>query len=195
LENIFKHELLKDEKILWVGQPNPNIIFTSMDWFLIPFSIIWGGFAIFWELSTIGIIFFAKTQGADAPIVFPIFGIPFVIMGLYFIFGRFLYKKWKKKRTYYAVTNKRIIIIIINTRNRDIITKYIKDISTIKYFQNSNGNGTIRFGNFNYMVDLYANTGMEIFIGFMGNSTTSFFDIDNVKDVYSLVNEIKYDNK
>jgi len=194
LENIFKQELLKDEQILWTGQPNPDIIFTSMDWFLVPFSIIWGGFAILWELTALGIIFFAKTQGTDAPIIFPIFGIPFVIIGLYFIFGRFIYKKWKKKRTYYAVTNKRVLIIT-NTKNRDIVTKFINNISTIKYSQKSNGNGTIRFGNFNYLVDLYANTGMEIFIGFMGNSTTSFFDIDNVKDVYNLVNEIKYGNK
>jgi hypothetical protein len=195
LENIFQDELLKDEKILWMGQPNPNIKYTSMDWFLVPFSIFWGGFAIFWELSVLGISFLSNENGDGAPFFFALFGIPFVVMGIYFIFGRFIYKKWKKKRTYYAITNKRVLIVT-NTNNRNIEAEFIASIPAINYSQKSNGAGTIRFGNFNFMTDMYANTGMDFFSGFSGKSSPAFFDIDNVKEAYTLVNEVRNsDNK
>jgi hypothetical protein len=195
LENIFQEELLKDEKILWMGQPNPDIKYTSMDWFLIPFSIMWGGFAIFWELSALGIILLAETNGADAPIIFPLFGIPFVIIGLYFIFGRFIYKKWKKQRTYYAITNKRVLIIT-NTKNRNVEAEFISSIPAINYSQKDSGAGSIRFGSFNFMTDMYSNTGMDFLSGFSGKTSPAFFDINNVKEVYNLVNEVRNsDNK
>ena len=42
-------ELTSGESILWAGQPNTRVIFHKEDLFLIPFSLMWGGFAIFWE--------------------------------------------------------------------------------------------------------------------------------------------------
>jgi len=38
---VFKEELLKDEKILWSGQPETSVLFTSADIFLVPFSLLW----------------------------------------------------------------------------------------------------------------------------------------------------------
>ena len=38
-------ELLSGESIYWAGMPNPHIIFHSEDWQMIPFSLLWGGFA------------------------------------------------------------------------------------------------------------------------------------------------------
>ena len=48
-KDVFQSELLQGEKILWVGQPDPSVHFAKADAFLIPFSILWGGFALFWE--------------------------------------------------------------------------------------------------------------------------------------------------
>lgn len=91
------------EKILWQGRPDPAVTFTGMDVFLVPFSIVWLGFTLFWE---------ANALRPQAPLFFPIFGGAFVLIGLYFVFGRFLYKRRRKANTVYAVTDMRAISVI-----------------------------------------------------------------------------------
>jgi hypothetical protein len=72
------------ERVLWSGRPAPGLTFRPADGFLIPFSLLWCGFAIFWEASVLRI--------PGAPFFFPLFGAVFVAAGLYFVFGRFLFR-------------------------------------------------------------------------------------------------------
>ena len=101
--DIFKEDLLKDENILWVGQPETSVIFTKNDKFPVPFSIIFGGFSISWEATALSMVGKSK-PGAIYPFLC---SSVLVLFGAYFIFGRFIYKHLQKKRTYYAVTDKR----------------------------------------------------------------------------------------
>ena len=97
--------LLQGEKIVWWGQPAQGLLFTARDWLLIPCSLLWGGFAIFWESSVLA---------AGAPIFMKLWGVPFVLIGLYLVAGRFLLDAWTRRRMLYAVTNQRVLIL----RNR-----------------------------------------------------------------------------
>jgi hypothetical protein len=47
-------ELSPTESILWADQPSPRIPFHKQDRFPVPFPLIWGGFAIFWEAGGAG---------------------------------------------------------------------------------------------------------------------------------------------
>ncbi len=95
-----KNCLADDEHILWQGKPEKGHYLSSSDIFLIPFSLVWCGFAIFWEIT-------ALTSGA--PAVFGLFGVPFVLIGLYLVFGRFIHTARTRQKSAYVITNKRII--------------------------------------------------------------------------------------
>ena len=99
-EQVLQH-LRPDEQLLWQGVPDPSAWFTAEDAFLIPFSVLWCGFAIFWESSVIH----------GGPVFFQLWGVPFVLAGLYFVAGRFFYKNYRKRRTGYAVTTRRAMIL------------------------------------------------------------------------------------
>ena len=47
------------ETIYCASMPNANTVFHSEDWFLVPFSFLCGGFAIFWEA---GVLRFWETK-------------------------------------------------------------------------------------------------------------------------------------
>ncbi len=96
--------LAEGESIQWVGQPDPTKLVSPADWIMIPFSLFWCGFAVFWEVTALtGIV--SSREATPLIWIFPLFGIPFVLVGLYMVFGRFIAKKYMRKRTYYAVTN------------------------------------------------------------------------------------------
>jgi hypothetical protein len=91
------------EQLLWSGRPDPSMWFSPADVFLVPFSIMWGGFAVVWELG-------ALVSGAGP--FFALWGIPFVAVGLYMMFGRFIYKHRTKLRTAYGLTPDRALVAV-----------------------------------------------------------------------------------
>lgn len=113
IEFEFRTELQPNEKTLWVGQPKPGLALKSSDAILIPFSLFWSGFAFTWEIIVLrqGITFMA------------LFGVPFVLVGIYLLIGRFFFDAIRRKHTSYALTQKRIIIKsgIFNKTNQSIL--------------------------------------------------------------------------
>jgi len=137
VRSIVAQELERDERLIWYGQPASGIRLRSSDVFLIPFSILWGGFAFFWEYSV------ATMQ--HAPGFFVLWGIPFVAMGIYLIFGRFLYDARRRAKTFYGVTEHRIIIVS-GTYERKVTTVNLANLPEMTLAERSGGLGTITFG-------------------------------------------------
>jgi hypothetical protein len=118
-----------------------------------------------------------------------VFGLVFVIAGLYFIFGRFLFKILKKKHTYYAVTNKRVLVLTTLV-TRSLRAAFIDRIPAINKTARF-GRGTITFGNRRSWTFKYENTGMEFLSWGYGDDVPTFHDIKDVDTVYALVNELR----
>jgi hypothetical protein len=91
---------------LWSGRPPQGFLLRASDALLIPFSVLWGGFAIFWEWGV------THTGKGSPPAIFPIFGGVFVVVGIYMMIGRFFHDAWRRSRTVYALTEDRAIIAI-----------------------------------------------------------------------------------
>lgn len=133
---IFQNRLLPRERILWSGSPAQGLRLTGRDLFLIPFSLLWCGFAIFWTYS-------ATRQGA--PLFFDVWGAMFVCIGLFLVFGRFIVDAWLRRRISYAVTNRRILI----TRKAPFSSFTSLDLERLPDVQLSDESGTrgsLRFG-------------------------------------------------
>ena len=133
--SLIRQELRPQEQLLWSGEPGRGLALRSGDVMMIPFSLMWGGFAIFWESIAIR---------SNAPFMW-LWGIPFVLVGLYMIVGRFFVDAWQRERTTYGVTSERIIIVS-NFINRKVKSLNLRTLPEMTLDQKSDGSGTITFG-------------------------------------------------
>jgi len=172
IEQELQPDLDKDEKLIWAGRPKAGILFRSSDIFMIPFSILWCSFAFFWEGGVMNI---------HAPFFFKLWGIPFVCIGLYMVFGRFIADAKKRKNTIYGITNSRIIIKS-GIFSQELKSLNIRTISDISISKKSDGTGTILLG----PTDLrYAMMGGMDWPGV--KQPPKLDSIDDAKEVYDLL--------
>jgi hypothetical protein len=122
--------------VLWEGRPNIWAYSMRGAWYLIPFSLAWGAFATFWEATAI-------TSGA--PIFFLLWGIPFVLAGLYLIFGRILVARREAANTFYAISDSRVLIQSGAFR-RTFTELDLRDLPASQLEERSDGSGTITLG-------------------------------------------------
>jgi hypothetical protein len=118
-----------------------------------------------------------------------IWGIPFVIIGQYLIWGRFVYTAWKKRRTHYAVTGRRVIAVQDGWR-RQMASVYIDSLPTLVKECGSSGPGTLRFSMTEtptYGYHRSAATWDSMAVG----AVPRFVDIDDADTVYRLVSSLR----
>jgi hypothetical protein len=180
IENELRAVLGPGEKLVWSGRPGQGIVFQPSDVFFIPFSIIWFAFAIFWETTVVQ---------TGAPFFFKLWGIPFILVGLYMTIGRFFTEARKRSRTYYGITNDRIIIKS-GLFNQSVKSLNIKTLSDLSFTQRKNGSGTITLGPPVYRQ--WSFKGPDIF---GHNKGPQFEAIQNVKAVYDKIVAIQRDQK
>jgi hypothetical protein len=184
-QNIFQDDLLTGEELLWTGQPDPSVNFNRSDIFLVPFTFLWAGFAFFAFFSA-----WIHPSAKNSPIAFLI---PFLAIGLYVTIGRFIFKKIKKRHTYYAVTNRRILVFT-TLFGKNLQNEYINTLAAISKSIRSSGIGNIIFGNNSSRWAIYANSGLDFFGNFSvfgGSIAPSFYDVKDANKVYKLIADLR----
>jgi len=183
VHQLWQSELSGDESILWTGQPNPKVIFRREDIFRIPFSLMWGGFAIFWEAMVLGLHPWGGEAKAPFDWFFVLWGIPFVLVGQYMIWGRFVYDAWKKRRIFYAVTTRRVLALDTSRRARRLSAAFIDQLPVIRKTVRSDGIGSLAFG----PVPPNARQSHIVWNQYHVGAVPVFRDIDGAENVYRLV--------
>jgi len=149
-ETPFDSFLDRGERLLWSGQPKQGLLLQANDIFMIPFSLMWGGFAIFWEASVLGLTGFAQQKhpvgsAGGAPLFMALWGIPFVVIGLYMIFGRFFFDAASRNKTWYGIPDRRLIILkSFFTRN---VSSYdYATLTNLNLVERGDRSGDVLFG-------------------------------------------------
>ena len=144
LEAELRIGLAHGEQILWLSMPDPKRLKAAFAMWL--FAIPWTAFAVAWTgiALTIYVSSFGAENTGGAPWwgwVFPLFGTPFVAVGIWMLRVPFIAQA-DAKHTLYALTNQRLMALT----HRKIKTVRSVDLSklgpvTVK--ENSDGWGTL----------------------------------------------------
>ncbi|OEE59304.1 hypothetical protein A1OQ_20375 [Enterovibrio norvegicus FF-162] len=140
-----QRELEPRERLLWSGRPKQGVVFRTGDIFLIPFSLLWCGFAIFWEVSVLL---------SGAPFFFLLFGGVFVIIGLNFVFGRFFWDSLQRSKTFYGISDDRVVIVS-GVFQKSINSLSLRTLSNLSVKESTNGQGTIFLGQVSFTESMY----------------------------------------
>jgi hypothetical protein len=173
IDDMFQGRLLPGERIAWSGRPAQGLVLTARDVFLIPFSLLWCGFTIFWTVSATSV---------GAPGFFLLWGGMFMAVGLYFVASRFAMDAWVRHGMRYAVTDRRILIARPAPFGKFTAIS-LAQLSDVNLAEKSNGRGTIRFGQ---ELPMWANRGMGGWSPAL-DPTPQFIAINDVRHVFDLV--------
>ena len=177
---------MSGESVYWAGMPNPRIIFHSDDWTAIPFTLIWTGFFVFWEADALGIRGKASRHG-EIDVFMALWGIPFLDIGNWMVWGRFLADAWLKRRTYYAVTNLRVLVLQDGWKKKTSTT-FLESIPMIE--REGAVTGTLWFGP-KYPVVAAKGRKTRDMSRFSIGDVPVFADIEDVDSVYRLIIDLR----
>ncbi|MEO8530083.1 MAG: hypothetical protein ABI459_02575 [Deltaproteobacteria bacterium] len=128
-----------DERLLWVGSPATGLRFTTKSLFGSAFGLFFLAFALFWTAGAATPLFMMATgQGVvEGPrlffYIFPLWGLPFILVGAYMTFGHYFYDASRRKRTRFALTTKRALITRWTRKKRELLSYPITPETVIDY--------------------------------------------------------------
>lgn len=139
LQALIEAELNDAEKVTWIGAPIPGR-FAMRSIPIVLFGIPWTAFAVFWMA---GASRFRIPDFKQAFDLFPLFGIPFVLIGFGMLSSPFWMMR-KAKNTAYVLTTARAIIFDggVSTTIRSFGPDRLTDL---RRKQSSDGSGDLIF--------------------------------------------------
>lgn len=186
-DGVLRNEMDDGEQLLWSGKPRPSRLAMQM----LPvsvFGLFFGGFAIVLDSFALGMILHAgpafshgATSSSGTPAmawIFPVFGLPFVAVGLGMILSP-LFAFRRAKTTVYGVTDCRAIIVTAR-RGKTVKSYRARDIDNISRVERSDGTGDVTFAHqYSYTNDGNRNT-----------TTIGFFGIPEPREVEKMIQAI-----
>ena len=123
--------LTPDEVLVWKGHPEQGNLLLPADTFIAIFGLALLAFGIYWA----SIVIPAGEAAMQA------FCILFIAVSVYLAVGRFLYKAYLRDKTFYAITDQKLII----RSGRNTTIYHGKDLPPMNIHVHGNGNATLIF--------------------------------------------------
>lgn len=136
-------ELEDREQLVWAGRPDPSQLgCRSMP--IVLFGIPWTAFSVFWIYMAGQGIWGGSGPSGIMKWAFPLFGVPFVVIGLGMLSAPFWAKRSAKK-TLYALTDRRCIIWQPSLRSTTVKSYGPDDLGSMSRLERKNGAGDVIF--------------------------------------------------
>ncbi len=164
-----------DESSLWFAVPKVKYRFTKTNIFIFFFGLFFTFFALIWMLLA-----------STSSIVFALFGIPFLLVGISISFGLIIISRSNLKHTAYIITKKRIIIKSGN-RVTSIQNIYLNEITNMEITLYPNNFGTINI----YTKSILGNNANKNLAALRSNLQNSLSEIADADQVFKLIKELK----
>lgn len=177
-DSVFRPFLMDGEQLLWSGRSKQGLTADARDMLLIPFSLLWGGFAIFWNAN----VWFLSdgTRAAQDAWFFKLWGLPFLAIGLYMIVGRFFHDAHIRRTLVYGVSDRRILIL----RGPRLTSLDLLKLPQLELFEEADGTGTLHFEPFSrHAYGKFAGDGWWL----PTSGSAKFYRIRDPRHVYELI--------
>lgn len=174
---MISRELRDGESVTWVDQPIP-LRLGLKTWPLVLFAIPWTAFSLFWEWGALQ----AAPQARDniAFIVFPLFGLPFVLLGLAMLTAP-LWAALKAKRMFYVLTTHRALLLHKTILGKLVIRPFeVDQLNSIERSQHTDGSGDLIFKR-----DMHRDSEGDV-----RHTAIGFVAVPDVKQVHERINQL-----
>jgi len=120
------------ETILWQGRPVAGLSFSNINVMETLMGLFFMGFSLFWIRTAANVTSNFGSSGVEGllPVVFPLFGVPFFLIGFYNAIGHILWDAFLRSRTHYTLTSKRAFIATDHPRRGKLLEDYSIDEHT-----------------------------------------------------------------
>ena len=178
--------LPEQERLRWHGHPSGGVRLADFFTARLPFALVFTAFAVFWVAATSQIAQMGASSGGAFDL-FPLFGLPFVCVGLYMAFGIPLWDSFERRHTSYALTDEAAYIATELFGRRSLKRYPISDMNALELEDGQTG--TVWF---NRDVQVYRRTSSHRTTNssrqtYTTTTRTGFKCIDSPRAVYQMI--------
>jgi len=167
-ERLMEGELQRDERVVWSGVPSPSRM-AKKSWPMVLFGIPWTAFAVFWVA---GASDFRIPDFSSPTVFFPMFGLPFVGIGIFLLSSPYWAARKARKSAYYVTDRRALLIESTGFKGVKIRSFYPQDLGMLERNQRPDGSGDI------ILAKDHHNRGQDTRVTEIG-----FFGVPDVKSV------------
>ena len=171
---VLKEHTNNGKDLIWTGRPVQGFRFGKQDFFLIPFSLFWCAFVAVWE--TMAIVM-------DAGWLFILWGVPFILIGVYMLIGRFVHDRWYRKYTFYGLTPTTLLV----QHPRKLERFLLSDLQSLDVQEGRNNRGSLSFSTRGAV-----KSQQYPMVLAMGNTIDS---VENVDELYNIIRNYKKETR
>ena len=144
LLDALKRELEPGENLVWKAAPDSKAFSRGLKGLRV-FGMIFGGFALFWMGGAFAMI--AASNKSGPPMFFPLFGLPFLIIGFVMKFGTGWAARRRAARSVYGLTPRRAIVIEGSWQNGDrkVFSYKAQKLDSMSKVERPDGGGDLVF--------------------------------------------------